>query len=91
MNTMKAIITKSIKFAIVDDTAYKSPDGKNNPINGVTMSVTTTVTSLEAAWSITNVMANPIIPNVLRKSKNSWVNDLLLHVVVQPQKHAGPV
>jgi hypothetical protein len=46
MNTMKAIITKSIKFAIVDDTAYKSPDGKNSPINGVTMSVTTTVTSL---------------------------------------------
>ena len=28
MNTMKAIITKSIKFTIVDDTAYKSPDGK---------------------------------------------------------------
>jgi hypothetical protein len=49
MNTMKAIITTSIIFAIVDDTAYKSPDGKNSPINGVTMSVTTTVTSLEAA------------------------------------------
>ena len=65
MNTMKAIITKPIKFAIVDDTAYKSPDGKNSPINGVTMSVTTTVTSLEAAWSITNAMDNPIIPNVL--------------------------
>jgi hypothetical protein len=49
MNTMKAIFTKSINFAVVDDTAYKSPYGKNSPINGVAMSVTTTVTSLEAA------------------------------------------
>lgn len=59
-NTMKAIIRKSIifeiksphmnlEFAIVDDIAFKSPDGRNNPINGVIMSVISAVTSLEAA------------------------------------------
>ena len=57
---MKAIIRKSIifeiksphmnlEFAIVVDIAFKSPDGRNNPINGVIISVTTPVTSLEAA------------------------------------------
>ena len=59
-NNMKAIIRKSIifeiksphmnlEFAIVVDIAFKSPDGRNNPINGVIISVTTPVTSLEAA------------------------------------------
>src|SRR5438093_1618031 len=66
-NTMKAIIRKSIifeiksphmnlEFAIVDDIAFKSPDGRNN---GVIISVTSAVTSLEAALPITNGMANP--------------------------------
>ena len=56
MNTMKAIIRKSIileiksphknlEFDIVDDIAFKSPDGKKSPISGVIISVTRAVTS----------------------------------------------
>ncbi len=41
--------TLDMTLDLADDTTYKSPGGKNSPINGVTMSVTTTVTSLEAA------------------------------------------
>ena len=63
---------------IVNDTAFRSPAGMNSPINGVIMSLTRAVTSLEAAWPITNAMANPIIPNVLRKSKNSCASDLFI-------------
>jgi len=58
-------------FPTVNDIAFKSPAGKNSPTNGVIISSTRAVTSLEAAWPITNATANPIIPNVLRKSKNS--------------------
>ncbi len=60
---------------IVNDTAFRSPAGMNSPTNGFIISLTKAVTSLEAAWPITNAMANPIIPNVLRKSKNSCAND----------------
>jgi len=41
----------------------------------VIISLTNAVTNLEAASPITNAMANPIIPNILRKSKNSCAND----------------
>ena len=58
-------------FATVAAILLKSPAGRNSPINGVIISVTKAVTSLEAAWPMTNAIANPIIPNVLRKSKNS--------------------
>ncbi len=44
---------------------------------GSTISFTKAVTSLEAAWPITNAIASPIIPNVLRKSKNSCAKVLL--------------
>jgi hypothetical protein len=81
-NTINAIIKKSIIFEIksptmnfdfpmVNDTAFRFPDGMNSPIKGVMISLTNAVTILEAAWPITNAIANPIIPNVLRKSKNS--------------------
>jgi hypothetical protein len=62
---------QNYSFPIVNDIAFKSPAGKNSPIKGVIMSSTIAVTSLEAAWPITNAIAKPIIPNVLRKSKNS--------------------
>jgi len=85
-NTMNAIITKLIIFPIrsptmkvecptVNFAAFKSPAGKNNPIKGVTISLTSAVTSLEAAWPITNAIANPIIPKIIRKSKNSCDRD----------------
>ena len=59
-NTIKAIIRKSIifeiksphinfDFPIVNDIAFKSPVGRNSPTNGVIMSSTRAVTSLEAA------------------------------------------
>jgi len=63
--------TIKVEFPTVNFTAFKFPAGKNNPINGVMISLTNEVTSLEAAWPITNAIANPIIPNNTRKSKNS--------------------
>ena len=83
---MNAIITKLIIFPIrsptmkvecptVNFAAFKSPAGKNNPIKGVTISLTSAVTSLEAAWPITNAISNPIIPKIIRKSKNSCDRD----------------
>jgi len=58
--------------------------GRNRPTVGLTISWTNEVTSLDAANPMTNAIANPIIPNVLRKSKNSCVNDfellLLTHI-----------
>jgi hypothetical protein len=68
--------TINFDFPIVNYTAFRSPAGMSIPINGVIMSSTRAVTSLEAAWPITNAIANPIIPNVLIKSKNSSANDL---------------
>ena len=53
------------------DTASKLPAGKNNPIRGFTTSFTNELTSPEAAVPITNARANPIIPKVFKKSKNS--------------------
>ena len=38
----------NLEFDIVDDIAFKSPDGRNKPINGVIISVTSTAISLEA-------------------------------------------
>ena len=58
-------------------TASKLPAGRKNPMIGSIMSFTKAVTNLYAAWPITNAIARPIIPKVLRKSKNSWVNVLL--------------
>jgi len=55
----------------------KLPAGKKKPIIGSIISVTNAVTSLDAAAPITNAIAKPIIPNTLRKSKNSWDNDLV--------------
>jgi hypothetical protein len=66
-NTINAIIRKSIifemksptinfDFPIVNYTAFRSPAGMSIPINGVIMSSTRAVTSLEAAWPITNAI-----------------------------------
>ena len=49
--------------------------GKNRPTVGLIISFTSAVTNLDAAAPMTNAIANPIIPKVLRKSKNSWMND----------------
>jgi len=66
------------------DILSRSPAGRNRPTVGLTISFTNAVTNLDAAAPITNAMANPIIPNVLRKLKNSCVNDfellLLTHI-----------
>lgn len=50
--------------------------GKNRPTVGLMISCTSAVTNLEAAAPMTKAIANPIIPNVLRKSKNSCTKDL---------------
>ena len=68
--------TMNFDFPMVNDMAFRFPAGMNSPIKGIMISLTNAVTILEAAWPITNAMANPIIPNVLRKSKNSCANDL---------------
>lgn len=49
--------------------------GKNRPTVGLIISCTSAVTNLDAANPMTKAIANPIIPNVLRKSKNSWMKD----------------
>jgi len=54
------------------DIFCKSPAGRNRPTVGLTISWTNEVTSLDAAKPMTNAIANPIIPNVLRKSKNYY-------------------
>jgi hypothetical protein len=88
-NTINAIIKKSITFEtrsphinfdfpIANFMAFRSPAGKNSPMKGVIISSTRAVTSLEAAWPMTNAIANPIIPNVLRKSKNLELTIVLL-------------
>lgn len=90
-NTINAIIRKSImleikspylnsvmepdRFVTLTDMFSKLPAGKKKPTIGSIISVTNAVTSLDAAAPITNAIANPIIPNTLRKSKNSWDND----------------
>ncbi len=51
--------------------ALRSPDGNANPMIGLIMSLTRAVTSFDAAAPIMNAIANPIIPNVLRKPMNS--------------------
>ena len=40
--------TMNVEFSIVNFTAFKFPAGKNNPINGVMISLTNDVTSVEA-------------------------------------------
>ena len=72
--------TINFDFPIVNDTAFRSPAGMNIPINGVIMSSTRAVTSLEAAWPITNAIANPIIPNVLSQRTLQPMTFLLLQV-----------
>ena len=67
--------TINVEFPTVNFAAFKSPAGKNSPINGVMISLTNAVISLEAAWPITNAIANPMIPNIIRKSKNSCDRD----------------
>ena len=95
MKTTNAIIKKSIILAIKfpnlnseiapetpmtwADSCSKLPDGKNKPISGLTMSSTKAVTSLEDAWPITNAIAKPIMPKVLRKSKN-WLMNVLVDI-----------
>ena len=65
---------------IVNDTAFRSPAGMNSPTNGFIISLTKAVTSLEAAWPITNAMANPIIPKVLSQRTLVPMTSLLLQV-----------
>lgn len=63
---------EKVDFPIVSAMAFKSPvSGMARPISGVTISVTSAVTSLEEAWPITNAMASPITPNFCKKSTNS--------------------
>jgi hypothetical protein len=70
-------LVEPVIFVTLADIVSRLPAGKNNPISGSIMSFTNAVTSLDAARPITKAMARPIIPNVLRKSKNSWANVLL--------------
>lgn len=59
------------------DNCSRLPEGKNKPINGLIISSTNAVINLEDACPITNAIAKPIIPNVLRKSKNCVINVLV--------------
>ena len=63
------------RFVTLTDMFSKLPAGKKKPTIGSIISVTNEVTSLDAAAPITNAIANPIIPNTVRKSKNSLDND----------------
>lgn len=64
-------------LVIFADNCSRLPEGKNKPINGLIISSTREVINLEDAWPITNAIANPIIPNVLRKSKNCVIKVLV--------------
>lgn len=93
IKTTNAIIKKSMILAIKSqylnseiapetlvtfaESCSKLPDGKNKPINGLIISSTNAVINLEDAWTITNTIAKPIIPKVLRKSKNCEINVLV--------------
>ena len=64
-------------LVIFADNCSRLPEGKNKPINGLIISWTRAVINLEDAWPITNAIAKPIIPNVLRKSKNCVIKVLV--------------
>ena len=64
-------------LVIFADNCSRLPEGKKNPTNGLIISLTRAVTNLEDAWPITNAIAKPIIPNVLRKSKNCIIRVLV--------------
>ena len=59
----------------LEDIFVNSPAGKKSPTVGFIISWTNAVTSFVAAAPITNAIANPIIPNTFRKSKNCLMND----------------
>ena len=59
------------------DNCSRLPEGKNKPINGLIISSTNALINLEDACPITNAIAKPIIPNVLRKLKNCVINVLV--------------
>jgi len=54
------------------DIFWRSPSGRKRPTAGLIILLTSAVTNLDAAAPMTNAIANPIIPKVLRKKKNSW-------------------
>ena len=62
------------------DSCSKLPDGRNKPIRGLIISSTNAVTNLDDAWPITNAIAKPIMPKVLRKSKN-WLINVLVDIL----------
>ncbi len=62
---------------IFADNCSRLPEGKNKPTNGLIISSTSAVTNFEDACPITNAIAKPIIPNVLRKSKNCEIKVLV--------------
>ncbi len=64
-------------LVIFADNCSRLPEGKNKPTNGLIISSTSAVTNLEAACPITNAIAKPIIPKVLRKSKNCIIKVLI--------------
>ena len=82
-NTTTAIIKKFITFEIrspyekvelptVNCTLLRSPTlGVNNPTNGVIISFTNALISLEAACPITNAISRPITENFYKNSTNS--------------------
>ena len=59
------------------DNCSRLPEGKKKPTNGLIISSTRAVINLADAWPITNAIAKPIIPNVLRKSKNCVIKVLV--------------
>ena len=63
---------------IFADNCSRLPEGKNKPTNGLIISSTSAVTNFEDACPITNAIAKPIIPNVLRKSKNCMIKVLVI-------------
>lgn len=70
-------VVEPARLVTLKTTASRLPAGRKKPMIGSIMSFTNAVTNLDAAVPITNAMARPIIPKVLRKSKNSWANVLL--------------
>ena len=62
-------VVEPARLVILKVNVSRLPAGRKKPIIGSMMSFTNAVTNLDAAWPITNAMARPIIPKVLRKSK----------------------
>ena len=64
---LKSDVTPVNWFVTEYCNVLRSPDGNARPTIGLIMSLTSAVTSFDAAAPITNAIARPMIPKVLRK------------------------